>query len=59
MSIEKSQHEAKRWFGTANGDLTTAKILFSNKRYAHACFHAQQAGEKAVKSFWYFHTGRC
>jgi len=53
MSTEKSYHEAKRWFTTAEDDLDTAKILKKNDKYAHSCFHAQQAGEKAVKSIWY------
>ena len=54
MSTEKLFHEAKRWFATAEGDLDTAKILEKNAKYAHSCFHAQQAGEKALKSIWYF-----
>lgn len=54
MSTEKSFHEAKRWFTTAEDDLDTAKILKKNAKYAHSCFHAQQAGGKALKSIWYF-----
>ncbi len=54
MSTEKLLQEAKRWFTTAEDDLDTAKILNSSGKYAHSCFHAQQAGEKAVKSIWYF-----
>ena len=57
MGIEKSKEEARRWFLTAESDLKTARILHTNQRYAHACFHAQQAGEKAVKSIWYLHAG--
>ena len=53
MGIEKAKTEAKRWFGTAASDLETARILLDSDRHAHACFHAQQAGEKAVKSLWY------
>ena len=53
MSAEKNRDEAKRWLETSRGDLETARILFSNKRYAHSCFHAQQAGEKCVKALWY------
>jgi len=34
-------------------DLATAKILLSNRRFAHSCFHAQQAGEKCIKALWY------
>ena len=54
MSDEKNKQEALRWFHTGRGDLETAKILLSNSRFAHSCFHAQQAGEKALKALWYF-----
>ena len=54
MSVEKNRKEAQRWFKTAKGDLETAVVLMKNHRYAHACFHAQQSGEKAIKDVWYF-----
>jgi HEPN domain-containing protein len=54
MSIEKNKLEAYRWFRTAQDDLDTAVILKEKGKFAHACFHAQQAGEKAVKAIWYF-----
>jgi len=57
MSTEKSTVEARRWFQTAESDLETARVLHRNRRYAHACFHAQQAGEKAVKALWYLRAG--
>ena len=53
MSVEKSRKEAERWLKTAQGDLDSAAILLENNRYAHACFHAQQSGEKAIKAVWY------
>jgi len=53
MSTEKLLREAKRWFMTAEDDLDTARILNKNAKYAHSCFHTQQAGEKAIKSLWY------
>jgi len=53
MSVEKNRREAERWFKTAQGDLDSATILLKNNRYAHACFHAQQSGEKAMKAVWY------
>lgn len=53
MSIEKNITEALRWLRTAIDDLDTAKILSENGKYAHACFHAQQAAEKSIKSIWY------
>ncbi|MHA1372327.1 MAG: HEPN domain-containing protein [Promethearchaeota archaeon] len=54
MSTENTFKEAKRWFMTAADDLETAEILKNNKKYAHSCFHAQQAGEKALKAIWYY-----
>jgi len=57
MGIEKSIEEARRWFQTAESDLKTARVLHENQRYAHACFHAQQAAEKAVKSIWHLRAG--
>ncbi|MBI5585536.1 MAG: HEPN domain-containing protein [Deltaproteobacteria bacterium] len=53
MSREKNRQEAARWFKTAADDLDTAKILRERSKFAHACFHAQQAGEKALKAIWY------
>ena len=53
MSEEKNHAESVRWLDTARGDLATARVLLSNGRYAHSCFHAQQAAEKAMKSSWY------
>ncbi|MCP4576725.1 MAG: HEPN domain-containing protein [Deltaproteobacteria bacterium] len=54
MSTEKNRAEAYRWFRTAEDDLDTAEILATNGKYAHSCFHAQQAAEKAVKALFYF-----
>jgi len=54
MSVDKNRREAERWFKTAQGDLDSAMILLKNNRYAHACFHSQQSGEKAVKAVWYY-----
>jgi HEPN domain-containing protein len=55
MSHKKNQEEAARWLTTGQDDLDTARILKKNGKYAHACFHAQQAVEKAVKGVWYFY----
>jgi HEPN domain-containing protein len=57
MSAEKDGREALRWLRTAEGDLTTARVLLAAGRYAHACFHAHQAAEKAVKSGAYLLGG--
>ena len=53
MSAEKNRSEAARWLETARGDLETCRILFEAARWAHACFHAHQAAEKALKALWY------
>lgn len=57
MSAEKNRTEAIRWLRTARYDLESAEILLDNKRYAHACFLAQQAAEKALKSLNYLCDG--
>ena len=54
MSIEKNRQEALRWLTAADDDLDSAIILREKRKFAHACFHAQQAGEKALKALWYF-----
>jgi HEPN domain-containing protein len=54
MSTEKNIREAKRWLTTAEDDNDSAVILKKNNKFAHSCFHAQQAGEKALKAVWYF-----
>jgi HEPN domain-containing protein len=54
MSTEKNIREAKRWLTTAEDDIDSAVILKENGKFAHSCFHAQQAGEKALKAVWYF-----
>jgi len=52
MSVDKNRAEAQRWLKTALDDWDTA-ALQKNKKFAHSCFHAQQTGEKALKSIWY------
>ncbi len=53
MSLEKQHKEALRWLKTAEEDLGAARGLRSLKKYSHACFLAQQCGEKALKALWY------
>jgi HEPN domain-containing protein len=53
MSSEKDRHEAERWRQTAQEDLDAARALIGTGHFSHACFHAQQAAEKAVKAIWY------
>jgi len=54
MSIEKNLYEALRWLRTGEDDLDAAIVLRENKKFPHACFHAQQAGEKALKAVWHY-----
>jgi HEPN domain-containing protein len=54
MSTEKIVHEALRWLRTGEDDLDAATVLKKNSKFPHACFHAQQAGEKAIKAVWYY-----
>ncbi len=53
MAIEKLLDEGIRWLKTAHEDFETAQILMKNKKFAHACFHSQQAAEKAIKAVFY------
>jgi HEPN domain-containing protein len=53
MSAEKNRDEAGRWLETSRGDLETARVLRQARRWAHACFHAQQSSERALKALWY------
>ncbi len=53
MSDEKNKQEAQRWLDQARADLKAAEASLAAGSYEWACFQAQQAGEKAVKAFWY------
>jgi HEPN domain-containing protein len=54
MSVDKQVHEARRWLDTAQEDLEAAGVLLREGKFSHACFLAQQSGEKAVKALSYF-----
>ena len=45
--------EARRWLGDAEEDMRVAKLLEGAGHYASACFHYQQAAEKAVEAALY------
>lgn len=45
--------EADRWWRQADNDLAFARVALREQFYAQACFIAQQAAEKAVKSIAY------
>lgn len=53
MSASDARHEAERWFKAAGQDIEAAKALAQTGHHAQACFLAQQAAEKAVKSLWF------
>mgnify|MGYP001627233812 CR=1 FL=1 len=53
MSVEKRRAEAGRWLRQAEDDLEAARALRDARKYAQACFFAQQAAEKALKALWY------
>ena len=40
---------AERWLVFAQQDLRGAQVMFDEKLYNLACFHAQQCAEKALK----------
>jgi len=44
------QIEARRWYLQAQADLAVVRLLRAEKYHAAACFHAQQAAEKALKA---------
>lgn len=45
--------EIREWLDKADEDLRSARILIEHSSPVHetACFHAQQAAEKALKAF--------
>jgi HEPN domain-containing protein len=50
--------EARRWFQQAQADLEVVRTLRAGNHYAAACFHAQQAAEKALKAVLYSQGAR-
>jgi len=46
------QEEVKEWLDKARSDLEIAKYDFKGEYYEDACFHAQQAAEKALKAVY-------
>jgi HEPN domain-containing protein len=50
----KRKAEAKRWFQQASYDLQAVRWNMKGGFYDTACFLAQQAGEKALKSLLYY-----
>ena len=54
----KRQTEANRWFQQAYYDLQATRWNIQGRFFDTACFLAQQAGEKALKSFLYYNGAR-
>jgi HEPN domain-containing protein len=54
----KRKIEAQRWFQQASYDLKATRWNIQGGFYDTACFLAQQAGEKALKSLLYFQGAR-
>ena len=52
--MRKNRQIYKNWFLQACYDLNDAIFLKDNGKYNIACFLAQQAAEKAFKSFLFF-----
>lgn len=49
MSADARLSSAVAWFEYATEDIKSARVLFDAGIYPSACFHAQQAVEKALK----------
>jgi HEPN domain-containing protein len=47
-----------RWLRSAREDLTYARVAAAAGHHAPACFHSQQAAEKAVKAVHYLRGAR-
>src|SRR3989442_13151605 len=45
--------EGRRWLAQAESDLAFAELAWPEPFFASACFHGQQAAEKALKAFPY------
>jgi HEPN domain-containing protein len=56
--MSATQTEAERWRAAAGEELATARHLAAGGFHAAACFHAQQAAEKAVKAAHYARGAR-
>lgn len=54
----KRKSEAKRWFQQASYDLKAVRWNIEGGFYDTACFLAQQAGEKTLKSILYYQGAR-
>lgn len=53
MSVSHNRYQAQRWMATALEDMQAVRALTAAGLYAQACFHSQQAAEKALKAIWF------
>ncbi len=53
-----NKEEAMRWLKQGERDLSAAMVLMDKEFYESACFHAQQASEKALKSLLFLEGHR-
>jgi HEPN domain-containing protein len=53
--MNESERQRDRWLRSAREDLAYARTAAAARHHAPACFHSQQAAEKAVKAI---HFGR-
>ena len=51
--MRDSRTEGERWLEQAQADLDVVCTLITAGHYAAACFHSQQAAEKALKAVLY------
>jgi HEPN domain-containing protein len=56
--MREARAEAERWLGAAREDLAYARHAAAGGFHAPACFHAQQAAEKALKAVHYARGAR-
>lgn len=54
MSEPERLSEVGRWLRYAREDLWAAEVLTGQDVFRQACFHAQQAAEKAIKAVFVF-----
>jgi HEPN domain-containing protein len=48
-----ARDEGRRWLAQAEHDLAFAELAARERYFNQACFHSQQAAEKALKAFLY------
>lgn len=56
--MKPNEMEAGRWLRQAQADLEVVRTLVKAGHYAAACFHSQQAAEKALKAVLYLRGSR-